>query len=285
MAKISKRRLALHNEAMERLQKDVLTWDDKEFIFENFHEGAGRMNNLISAHFTPQPIAQSMTFMVGRESFIDLCAGIGMLAYRLFRQWQFSNNAPDAVPPKAVCVELDREYYEIGKKLVPQFKWINGDIFDPEVIQEIREYMGETKFSVISNPPYGKQVKTDTKELLHYTGSSFEYKAIELGALLGAQDGTFLIPQQSAPFRMTGDGHKSVESDEYKTRDYLKFEKQTGIEIRPNNGFTTEINEDWKGWKDVSVVTEIAVIEYYECEYKPKQQPKEEPQSQQTTLF
>lgn len=275
MAKISKRVLAKHNQAVEILKKDTLSFNDREFVFKHYHEGAGKMNNLISAHFTPYAIAHSMTFNIAYDNFVDLCAGIGILSYAMLRQNELTFKNKKSI---GICVENCTEYYEVGKKLLPEFHWINGDIFDPKVIAEIKSIMNNNNFSIISNPPYGSQVKTNSKDLLKYTGSTFEYKAIELGAILGAFDGAFLIPQGSCPFRYTGRKTGMVYEEKYKTDDYKKFQKQTDLELIMNTGFSTDILPDEDGWKDVSTVTEIACVDYYELDYKPKMfNPKPKP--------
>ncbi len=267
MAKISKRTLNKHNEALELLKKDNLTFDERYFVLKNYHEGANNMNNLISAHFTPFSIAHSMTFCLRNHAFVDLCAGIGMLSYAILRQYELGVKNGENIP-FGICVENCTEYYNIGKKLLPEFHWINGDIFDLKVIDEIKSLMGKRKFSIVSNPPYGKQVKVDTNDLLKYKGSDFEYKAIELGALLGAEDGAFLIPQNSCPFRLSGKS-QSVYSKEYLSKEYEKFVSSTDLEIIANQGFSTNVFDEDDNWKDVSITTEIAIVEYFELEYKP----------------
>ena len=62
----------------------------------------------------------------------------------------------------------------------------------------------------------------------------------------------------------------SVYEPHYKTRDYIKFVKETGLEITPNMGYSTDIYEDQADWKDVSPITEIAILEYNELDYKAK---------------
>lgn len=269
MAKISKRLLNKHNEAIELLKLEKLDYNQREFVFDHFHEGAGNMNNLISAHFTPYEIAKSMTFCITyNECFVDLCAGIGMLSYVLLRQNEMGFER--GVKPFGICIEKSTEYYEVGKKLLPDFHWINGDCFDPVIIAEVKALMKDRQFSIISNPPYGKQVKTQTKDLLKYVGANFEYKAIEWGAIVGAYDGAFLLPQNVCPFRMTGSRKEGVYSESYKTTEYNKFVDNTGLKISSNMGFSTDlIDEDLAGWKDVSIITEIAIIEYDELNYKP----------------
>lgn len=269
MAKISKPILKLHKEALEILKKDELHFYDIEFVYENYHEGATNMNNLISAHFTPDSIALSMAHSTRHNNFVDLGAGIGKLAHKLLRF-----NAYDEHKMFGVCVENCTEFYEIGKKLLPQLHWINGDMFDEKVIDEIKDLMQGKNFSIISNPPFGNQVK-HTSKLLKYTGAKFEFKVMELGAILGAYDGAFLVPQESATFRISGtEGRGETYKEEYKSKEYLKFNKQTDLKIIANSGFSTDIIEG-EDWKEVNIVTEIAIIEYVEDvtgirTYKPK---------------
>ena len=264
MAKISKRLLNKHNEAVALLEKDKLNFYDRDFVYDFYHEGAGKMNNLISAHFTPRELARSMSQNTRCHHWVDLCAGIGILSYVMVRDIQLSHLVDK--PYTAICVENCIEYYEIGKKLLPECIWINGSIFDDDVINQIKDLMEGKEFSIISNPPYGKQVKGNNK-LMHYKGSLFEYKAIEIGAILGAFDGCFLIPETSAPFRMTRNLPTINES--YKIPAYKKFVKETGLEIIANMGYTTELSDEDYGWKDVSIRTEIAIVEYDELDYKP----------------
>ncbi len=295
MAKISKRLLNKHNEAVNMLKKEKLNFNERQFVFDNYHEGAGKMNNLISAHFTPYQIAKSMTFNIAyTDCFIDLCAGIGILSYALLRQEEMSFNKKLF----GICIERSTEYYEAGKKLLPEFHWINGDCFDPKVIEQVRDLMKDKKFSVISNPPYGKQVKSNTEDLLRYTGSNFELKAIEWGAMIGAFDGAFLIPQNAANFRLSGREakYKPVYDENYKTKEYLKFVAQTGLEMKANNGFSTDLIEGEEfgpTWKDVTITTEIACVDYDEYNYTPinqltKKEKTSEPlekEAIQTSLF
>ncbi len=277
MGKISKEILKKHNKALEILNKENLDFYDIEYVFQHYHEGAGKMNNLISAHFTPYEIAHSIAHHVS-TAFVDICAGIGMLSYAIKRYYQFNEEIPFGI-----CVENCVEYYNVGKKLLPEFHWINGDIFDKHVIDEIKSLMGNRQFTVVSNPPYGKQVQADVKDFLHYSGSDFEYKAIELGAYLKAIYGVFLIPQNSCPFKYSG--NKGLESTTNK--EYSKFEGQTNLRIDMNIGFDTTIfnpDSEWPQWKDISIITEIAIVEYAELDYKPKVK-KEDIQTNQLNLF
>ena len=274
MGKISKPVLKKHMEALEILKKDKLNYWDKEFVFNYYHEGATNMNNLVSAHFTPLTLATAIAQNTRDKNFVDLCAGIGVLSWAMVRDHELGRN-PEK-PFMGICVENIAEFYNIGKKLVPECHWINGDILDLEVIKEIQSLMGNRSFSIISNPPYGSQVKSSNKELLHYKGAEFEYKVIELGAILGANAGTFLIGQESCPFKFTRVARNVFLTGDELPQKYRKFVEQTGLEITPNNGWHTDIGEDHEGWKDVNITTEIAIVDYDELEYKPKQITKQE---------
>jgi len=270
MGKISKEAMKRHSKAMEILEKDELSFDDKVYVLENYHEGATNMNNLISAHFTPMQLAWSMEQNTGYTNFVDLCSGIGILSWCMVRGYQMGHmsHKKDQI---GICIEYCEEYYNIGKKLLPELHWINGSIFDDKVIAEVKEIMGDKSFSIISNPPYGRQVKTDTKHLLKYKGPEFEYKAIEVGSLMGASNGSFLIPQGSCNFKITGvSGYEKVEDNSK----YNKFAKETNLTMRPNNGYTTEITEGEDGWKDVSIITEIAIFDYEEDRDEIEETPK-----------
>lgn len=253
MGKISKEAMKRHSKAMEIIEQDELSYNDKLYVLENYHEGATNMNNLVSAHFTPISLSRSVEQCTRNYSFVDLCAGIGMLAWSQVRILEFEQK--EFV---GICIENCTEYYRIGKKLLPELHWINGDIFDPKVIQQVKDLMKGKEFSVISNPPYGRQVKTHT-DILQYKGPEFEYKAIELGNILGASEGIFLIPQASCNFKMSG--QRSTDFN-IPCKKYEKFVKETGLEMSPNMGFDTNCIED--DWKDVSITTEIAIFEYDE---------------------
>ena len=276
MGKISKEMMKRHSKAMEIIEQDVLSFDDKIYVLENYHEGATQMNNLISAHFTPMELARSVQMSARSKHFVDLCSGIGILSWCMMRIHYFEDNK-DVV---GICIENCTEYYRIGKKLLPELHWINGSIFDQAIIDEVKELMEGKDFSIISNPPYGKQVKTDTKKLLKYKGSDFEYKAIELGDMLGAHDGVFLIPQSSCNFKLSG-----VSGNEFNIpcSKYDKFYEETKLEMRPNMGFDTECID--AGWKDVSITTEIAIFEYQEMRDEAQEEEEEYDENEQLTLF
>ncbi|MFC3190044.1 hypothetical protein ACFSKS_12480 [Pseudocitrobacter faecalis] len=117
MARISKKESANHNKVMELVHSDKqLTQDDKEFIFNNYQgDGIGATG----AFFTPEMLAWDFILDAGCSGdCIELCAGIGRLSY-----YQFLRNNPSHI----TCVELNPEYVQIGKRVLPEAEWITGD--------------------------------------------------------------------------------------------------------------------------------------------------------------
>ena len=106
---------------------------------------------------------------------------------------------------------------EVGKKLLPEANWICADVF--EVWRDLPHFD-----CAIANPPFGR-VATAGKAPT-YTGPDFEYKIIDIASRI-ADYGTFLIPQQSAPFRYSGAHYY----DERPTDKHTRFHQQTGIDL------------------------------------------------------
>lgn len=245
MGRISKRLLSKHQEALQILEKEELTYDDKIFVFENFHEGASGGNSFAGAFFTPIDFAPTFAMEAySNGRIVDMCAGIGALTWGIYRQKKIANREINIT-----CIEFNPEYVRIGKKLMPEVNWIEGDITDASLWESIVPFD-----MAISNPPYGK-IKTGVNTVdLQYTGSEFELKALEIATKI-SDHATFLIPQMSTPFKYSGD---QPDQDGYyakpgRSKKYDKFSEQTGIELQFNMGIST----DQIQWKQVSIVTEL----------------------------
>jgi hypothetical protein len=241
MAKISKEAAKRHKQALDLVHSDKrLSLDDRFFILENFHEGATNMNGLAGAFFTPEGLARDLSIEVyGGKSIIDLCAGIGGLAFA----------CRDKVK-RIVCVEQNPEYALVGQRVMPDAEWIVGDVFS---LGDIGHFDW-----AISNPPFGA-IKTGSNVKGAYTGAKFEYRVIELASKI-ADNGTFIIPQGSAPFRYSGQREYSVCIDS----ECEKFMKQTGIVLGNNCGLDTSSYLD--EWKGVSPMCEIVVCDFAAAE-------------------
>lgn len=261
MSKLSKAEAKAHGEAVELLAKDVLTDDERIFIMENWQESANHVNSIAGAFFTPYALARDTAIDVSNTGrIIDLCAGIGTLSLAIFWNGYYQREQLGE-SLEIVCVELNPEYVEIGRKMLPEATWICGSIFDlPD--------LGRFDYA-ISNPPFGN-IKTGGEWKGKYTGSDFEYRMIEIASQI-ADYGTFIIPQMSAGFRLSGAPyyeHSDNERDSFKSAKYQKFSTQTGIRLDAGAGVDTTVHAD--DWHGVSPMVEIACADFTELDRTPE---------------
>jgi len=246
MAKLTKQQIKDHCAACDLLRKDHLDWDERVFVLENWREDAEHMNSAAGAFFTPFELAQTFSVEVswggpGSARILDLCAGIGALSFHLYGGW--------GQQPEVTCVELNPAYAEVGRKVVPDARWIVGNAF------EVTGELGNFDF-VIGNPPFGRIKHAGAA--LRYTGSQFEYQIIDLASDLGDY-GVFIIPQMSAPFRYSGaQSYRREESEAYQ-----KFRDQTAVELGASCGINTDFARDL--WRGTSPKTEVVVCDFTEA--------------------
>ncbi|WP_223482334.1 hypothetical protein [Stenotrophomonas sp. OVS01A] len=237
MAKLSKAQIKAHKEVMDLVDLDrPLFEDEREFILDNFQESATNVNSQHGAFFTPRGLAVDLSIEIGKGSIVDLCAGIGSLAYAVRDR-----------ATRLVCIEFNPEYARVGRRVVPEAEWIVASIFDPLIAG-----LGWFNYA-ISNPPFGYIAAEgfDGK----YTGKSFEYKAIEVASRMAAY-GAFIIPQCSAPFAYSGKRlYNSKEGANPR-----KFREQTGIVMEFGTGVDTAYYQD--EWNGVSPLCEIVVCDF-----------------------
>ncbi len=106
---------------------------------------------------------------------------------------------------------------------------------------------------VISNPPFGSVPRTNDGP--RYKGREFEYHLIDQASDM-ADYGVFIVPAESASFRMSG-----VQCYTSKNKGkHIKFTDQTGIDIEPNCGIDTEMYRSQ--WKNANPVTEVIVCDF-----------------------
>lgn len=165
------------------LRQKRLSDEDKEFVLDNYIPDLAVKTG---AFFTPRPIAHEVAVWseASNDTVLDLCAGIGSLAYAVKDLWPR--------PKKIVAVEQSEELVAIGKKLVPEATWVCGSIFDQALMKKLGKFG-----VVISNPPYGlRKIEADW---LKYNGSS-DLMAVEVG-LRSAGYGVFILPRPSVPWQ------------------------------------------------------------------------------------
>lgn len=272
MAKLTKAQTKAHQQALEICQQDTLSHDEKVFVMENYHEGANHMNGFAGAFFTPLDLGRSFAMeTMFDQSVVDICAGIGMLSWAIYRDCQIREKEIDIT-----CIEQNHQYVEIGRKIMPEANWICGDATDAELWMELCNVENSDgthhwmKFKqAISNPPFGN-IKTGANTLpLKYKGAEFDLKIVEIGSIV-AEYGTYLLPQMSTPFKYSG---SQSDPDGYypkagRSSKYDKFTKQTGIEFAFNMGIDATTGIEWKG---VSPVCEIVSVEgIHADDYEPE---------------
>ncbi|MGF2209002.1 methyltransferase [Streptomyces albidoflavus] len=252
MGRLSKEEAKRHNKALElaALDRD-LTEDEQEFVLDHFREAATATHGLDGAYFTPPGLARALSIEVSGDRIIDLCAGIGRLAWSCRDHWGRRWNGQPA--REIVCVERNPEYVRIGRKVLPEATWICADIFD---LPDLGHFD-----TAISNPPFGAIARDGNSPT--YSGHKFEYHVISVAAGL-ARFGAFIIPQHSAPFRYSGEPFYREERD----RECLRFEEQTHIALGPNAGVDTSIYRD--EWNGVSPRVEVVVAGFEEVPAPPQ---------------
>jgi predicted RNA methylase len=249
MAKLTKEEFKRHNQALDILSQDRLTFDEKLFVYDNWNESATSINSEAGAFFTPSIFARDFALEIyNNANVIDLCAGIGMLSFYAYHYNEC----------KVTCVELNPTYYEVGKKLLPEANWINESIFNYKELGHFDQS--------ISNPPFGK-IKTGVdKDLLkefNYKGAEFDLITIEIASKI-SDCGAFILPQQSTPFRYSG--QRCFVDTRLQSKGYnpdgltppskvQKFINETGLDYLFNVGIDTSIYlNEWKGVKPLCEV-------------------------------
>ncbi|MEV6256860.1 methyltransferase [Nocardia sp. NPDC051929] len=246
MGRLTRAEATAHREALglAGLRRD-LDEEEKRFVLTHFQESASHGHPLGGAFFTPQDLADCMSLDVVGNRVIDLCAGIGALAFACRNLREQSNGLPAR---ELVCVEANPEFVAVGMKLVPEATWVCADVFG---IGRQRWRLFDT---AIANPPFGNHTRSGNAP--GYRGPRFEYHVIALASHL-ARHGVFLVPQTSAPFHYSGgqgmlDGQGDAE--------YKRFSSSTGIALEPGCSVDTAFHDPY--WHQRPVRTEIVLTEF-----------------------
>ena len=240
MAKMSKIKKKLHQEALDLVRSNKeLTITDKEFIIEHYKPYAEHNVTDTNAFFTPMVLAQSATIEMPNPDesnkpvrILDLCAGIGMLSFAYYHYSGY-----DTRDVELVCVELEEEFVEVGKRILPEATWIQASIMDMDI-----EELGLFD-CFISNPPFMK--------LGQYKGT---YTTSAIGMKV-SRYGVVIVPQCNCPFEYSGKNQYT----EIHNSDYNKFEDKELIRYSVSC-IDTDTIEDLK-WDDVKVRTEVVIVE------------------------
>jgi hypothetical protein len=98
-------------------------------------------------------------------------------------------------------VEFNPEYVRVGRRLLPEVEWIEGDFYDLKLWQFLPRFD-----EAVSNPPFGKAVTTcDTKWIGYRGPAGLMVAAIGLRvARLGVK---MILPQSQTIYRYSGREH------------------------------------------------------------------------------
>lgn len=280
MAKLSKQQAKAHAEAEAILKQDRLSDDDRLFVIESWQESARHINSIAGAFFTPWGLARDFAIEVGPGRIIDLCAGMGTLSLACLwhNLFGYSDRATEIV-----CVEANPDYAAVGRKLLPEARWIVGDVFD--LPTDIGRFD-----TAISNPPFGAIKRAASAP--RFAGQQFEMHVIDTASDL-ADYGVFIVPQGSAPFRYSAcpsGGWPSTVRDgvgsNYEARPSDLQDKllaQTGIVLGPNCGIDTgQYRNEWHG---ASPICEIVLADFIEARARragPSEEVEPEPTARTT---
>ncbi|MEV4078707.1 hypothetical protein AB0J43_00245 [Nonomuraea fuscirosea] len=236
MLKLTKEQAHLHRQAANLVKSSAsLSKKQVEFVLTHWQEASTITNPLDGAFFTPLALAKELALHAWGARVIDLCAGIGHLAWgyrcRYVIDWEL-----DKPPLELVCLEKNPDYVAVGRRLLPDATWIVGDVFDVLAMD-----LGEFD-AALANPPFGR-VDRSGRQAPRYRGPLMEYHVIDVAAHL-ARLGAFIIPQVPATFSYSG-----VEKPIWdRPPVYRRFEAQTGIELSCNIGVDTmEYTASWHG--------------------------------------
>lgn len=244
--KLSREESRLHHSAVSRLVSGRdLSMEDRDFIARNFHEGATSDNVQLSAFFTPEDLADHLALNVpGHARVLDLCGGIGALSKALGEGYHPAR--------EIVLVEINEEYCEAARKILPGVEVICGSMYDEVLMAELKS----RDFDVaVSNPPFGRITKPKAARSPRFNGEA-HYEAIDIASDL-AKTGVFILPQQACPFRYSGhQSYKRVENQRYEA-----FRKATGIELDIGLSIDTSVLCSFRGTKITVEIVEADFIE------------------------
>ena len=168
-----------------------------------------------------------------------------MLSYIIHRRSQWGEAVAELT-----CVEINPRYFEVGRKLLPEARWINADVFDWRAL-------GLGRYDVaIANPPFGRVKRSG--DAPRYRGPEFELHIMDIAREF-AQRGAFIVPQESASFRYSGRPY----FDRRAEGRAVEFERLTGVRMDTGAGVDTSFHRD--GWKDGAPLCEIVCIDFDEA--------------------
>jgi hypothetical protein len=228
---LTRRDAELHQRARELVTTErELTLDERWFVLAHWQEVGSATAVLDGAFFTPLGLAGCLAMNVAGTRIVDLCAGIGRLAWACYEPYA-RRDADEA--PEIVCIERNPAYVAVGQRVLPEARWICADVFDVGSLG-----LGEFD-TAVANPPFGPTHRS--RRAPRYRGSRAEFEVIDLASTLAAQ-GVFVIPTDVAPYR--GAGLPGREPQRLEA--YIEFTQATGLVLQEGLSIDTAVyRRDW----------------------------------------
>jgi hypothetical protein len=236
MAKISHRQSDKHDKAMQLIMGSdkPLTFEEREFCYTHFNPMATHDVGRNGIFFTPLDIAWEFSiYVIGGKRYIDLCAGIGKLAWTT---WQRGHIGGGGGIKEIVCLELVYDFVQAGQRLFPEGTWIHGDVFDQSLIQSLGFFD-----VAISNPPFSNISAKQESGWLSYQGAA-HFMVAEI-AMRIASSNEFIIPygDMDYDFRDRGRGKQS-------SKERKRFGKVwPEVTVNPEANDLDLMEADWQG--------------------------------------
>jgi phospholipid N-methyltransferase len=186
MGRITKEQVKRHDEtlALLSLTRD-LTSDEREFVYRNYNPMAEHNVTKNAIFFTPYDLAGDFTMWAAPKGrIIDLGAGIGILAHRVLEHDRFGGGAEIR---EMVALEINPEFVEVGRKLLPDVKWCCRDMFARESLVDLGFFD-----AAISNPPFGHIPSSNGHNWLRRAPAHF--MALEVALRIAYNGGIFIFP-------------------------------------------------------------------------------------------
>lgn len=255
MGKITRQQIRYHEQVEEMLwgSDRRLTADEVAFCLEHWDPRAlaGKQVSQNQAYFTPLALAMEAGRYVGGNGrqVVDIGAGIGCLSYAvLCANWW------DTRQVRITAVEINPEYVEVGRRLLPEVRWVQGDMYSRELWQSLPRFD-----EAVSNPPFG-QVLTDCDTAwIGYRGPA-GLMAASIGLQVARLGITMILPQTQTPFRYSG----------VLVRGNVYTDKHTGymkrfLAGRPqldwhHSSVDTEQPQYKSGWRGASPLVELVAL-------------------------
>jgi predicted RNA methylase len=244
--KIPKRELKYQRDLYNKILTGTTESITPELVDKIYEELNPAICNNISeggVYWTPYGLAQDLAVFSPRYGHIlDLCSGIGMLSYRVKDMDSYNKDIISMT-----CIEYDKHFVELGKKLLPSANWINGNAYDKTLLDDLVKDLPDQRFDlVISNPPFGVDMNKGDYSWLNYQGHR-DLMALEI-ALKYGKNAMFILPSGSVPFRYSGAQYYDDSVDRYsqKLKKFFKENKDIHFTMQCDGIDTSIYKDEWQ---------------------------------------